>query len=270
MFVSIADGAGSTPSKLDPPDVQVTEGGAELKVTKVEPVTGWPTKVQVLMDNGVGLGGENLNHMRNGLRGLIEALPPGVELTVVTTSPQPRMLVRATTDKAAMLKGIDLLAPDTGAGRFVESLNEALQRTEKDKTDHFPMIVTIGSTVGDRNFRDSDIKQIQERLIRKPTTVHVSILTVSGQTASQGAVQGNLGQGVAQMTGGRFENLAIASRLATLMPEFGAMIAVSHKKQSNQFRLTVERPTASPVGSVNVGARGGLNVTGVSFDGRHP
>jgi len=270
VFVAVEDAAGAVPAALDPAALQVVEEGANLKVVKVEPVTGWPTKVQILLDNGIGLGGENLIHMRNGLRGLLEALPAGVEVTIVTTSPQPRAMVRATTDKAAMLKGVDLLAPDNSAGRFVESLSEALQRIEKDKSNHFPTIVSIGSSAGDRNVMERDIERIQKSIIGRPTTIHVTILTSPGRTASQGAVQGELGIGVAKMTGGRFENIAAPSRLATLMPELGAQIAASHQKQSSQFRITVERPNAAaPVGGISVSARG-VKVTGVSYDGRHP
>lgn len=270
VFVSLVNATGAAPATLDAADVRVVEDGNDLKVLKIEPATGWPTKLQILLDNGTGLGSENLIHLRNGLRGLLEALPQGVETTIVTTAPQPRMLVKPTTDKAAMLKGVDLLAPDTGAGRFIESLNEALQRVERDKTDHFPMIVTIGSAAGDRNVMERDIERIQKRIIDRPTTIHVSILTLVGQTASQGAVQGEVGQGVAKMTGGRFETLAIANRLATLLPEFGTLVAASHQKQSNQFRLTVDRGKSSPVGGLSVSSRGGLKVTGVSLDGRHP
>jgi hypothetical protein len=267
VFVSVD---GEIPPKVDPADVRVVEGGADLKVVKAEPVSGWPTRLQILLDNGVGLGGENLIHMRNGLRGLIETIPPGVEVSIFTTAPQPRNIVKPTTDQAAMLKGVDLLSPDTGAGRFVESLNEALGRIEKDKGDHFPMIVSIGSSSGDLNVMDRDVERIQKRIQTRPTTIHVVILS-SQRSAGQGAVQGNVGIAVTQMTGGRFESIAAPSRLATLMPELGTQIAASARKQGSQLRVTAERANASaPVTGVSVASKGALKVTGVSFDGRHP
>src|SRR5687767_6648133 len=106
VFVSVVDASGATPATIAPSDIRVIEAGTDLKVTKVEPVTGWPTRLQILLDNGVGLGSENLIHLRNGLRGLLEALPAGVEVAVFTTAPQPRTLVKATTDKAAMMKAV--------------------------------------------------------------------------------------------------------------------------------------------------------------------
>lgn len=269
VFVSLADQTGASPSSVDPADIRISEGGVDLKVLKVDQLSSWPTKVQILLDNGVGLGSGNLIHMRNGLKGMIEAIPEGVEVSIFTTAPQPRTLVKATTERANLLKGVDLLAPDSGAGRFVESLSEALQRTERDKTDHFPTIVTIGSSTGDRQVMERDIERIQKRLQDKPATVHVVIMT---STQNPGAIQGEVGMMASKMSGGRFESIAAQSRIATLMPELGAQIAASHKKQSNQFRITVERVNASaPVTGASAGARkAGLTVVGVSFDGRHP
>src|SRR5688500_15988498 len=109
VFASIVDANGVAPKTLDPADIRVLENQADLKVLTIEPVTEWPTKLQILLDNGVGLGSENLIHMRNGLRGLIEALPEGVEVAIYTTAPNPRPLVRPTKEKAAMLKSVELL-----------------------------------------------------------------------------------------------------------------------------------------------------------------
>ena len=135
------------------------ENGADAKVTKVEPVN-WPVKLQILLDNGVGMGSQNVQQLKNGVQALLAgACPTNLEVTLVSTAPQPRFLTQPTTDRAAMQKALDLLAPDTGAGRFVESLNEATQRIEKDKTDYFPVIISVGTTSGDANVRDSDVER---------------------------------------------------------------------------------------------------------------
>ena len=67
-----------------------------------------------------------------------------------------------------MQKGLDVLAPDSGAGRFVESLNEATQRIERDKTDYFPVIISVATTSGDRDVRDSDVERMMKRLEARP------------------------------------------------------------------------------------------------------
>ena len=162
LYATILDSKGAPAATVTPEDVKVQENDTDLKILKVEPIE-WTTKVQILIDNGSGIGGNNLNQLRNGVRGLLESLPPGIEVTLVTTAPQPRFLVRATTDRQAQLAGIDRLAPDSTVGRFVESLGEALQRFERDKTDFFGVIVTLGSTAGDNRVLDRDINQIYER-----------------------------------------------------------------------------------------------------------
>src|SRR5207247_8309527 len=96
---------------LQPTDIHVMENGVQANVLKIESVS-LPVKLKLLVDNGVGLGGDNISHLRNGVRGLLEALPPGVQVTFVTTAGQPKFLVRPTTDRAAMMKGLALLAPE--------------------------------------------------------------------------------------------------------------------------------------------------------------
>ena len=270
IYASVADASGNSVTALEPTDLRVMEGGVEAKILKVEPVN-WPVKVQLLLDNGIGLGSGNLQILKDGVKGLIEALPDNLEVTIVTTAPQPRFLVRPTTDKAMMIDGLSRLAPDTGAGRFVESMNEATQRIEKDKTDHFPVIIMAGTSSGDTNVMDRDVKRIFERIQKKPTTVHVVLLN-STSSSSGGANQTQVGMAITEMTRGRYESLAVATRLATLLPEIGKQVAESVKKQSNQFRLTVERPASASgeVGQVGAGARGGLVLRGLSMDGRLP
>jgi hypothetical protein len=270
LYASVVDAAGKAVDKLELTDLRVMEGGVEAKVIKVEPVN-WPVKVQLLLDNGIGLGAGNIQILKDGVKGLIEALPDNLEVTIVTTAPQPRFLVRPTTDKAMMIEGLSRLAPDSGAGRFVESMNEATQRIEKDKTDHFPVIIMSGTSSGDANVLDRDVKRIFERIQKKPTTVHVVLLNSTG-SSSGGANQTQVGLAVTEATRGRYESIAAPTALAKLLPEIGKQVATSHEKQSNQFRITVERPAGAKgdVGQVGAGARGGLQVRGLSMDGRLP
>ena len=46
-------------------------------------------KVALLIDNGTG-SADRLNHTREGVKGLIRALPAGIEASLQTTAPQPR------------------------------------------------------------------------------------------------------------------------------------------------------------------------------------
>ena len=271
IFASVVDAASGAPvPALQPTDMRVLENGAEGKVVQIEPVE-WPMKVQILLDNGAGLGNENLIHLRNGVRGLIEALPEGVEVSLLTTAPQARFIVRPTTSRADLIEGIGRIAPDSGVGRFAESLDEASQRIEKDKADHFPVIILFGTTAGDSRVIERDIERTMQRLQKRPATVHVVLLN-SARSGTGGSVQTNVGIGVTKMTGGRYESIAAASRLTTLLPEIGAQVAKSQTRQAHQFRLTVQRPTGASgdVGNIGVGVRTGLRAEGISRDGHLP
>ena len=270
VFARIVDGSGAPVASLEPADVRILEDDKEAKILKIEPIN-WPIKVQILLDNGAGLGGENLTHLRNGARGLIEALPEGTEVTLITTAPQPRFVVRPTTDRAAQLKGIDLLAPDGGTGRFVESLNEAMQRVEKDKSEYFPVIVSLGTLSGDSGANlENQYKQLMRRLEQRPATVHVVMFSKSAGSGSGGAVQTEVGLQVTQFVRGRYEAIAAATRLATLLPEIGAQVAKSHANQKNQFRITLARNGSGNLGKISMSTRSGLSATALSMDGRVP
>jgi hypothetical protein len=271
VFASVVDVTGAPAPSLQPGDLHVTENGVEANVVKVEPLD-WPTKLQILVDNGIGLGGANVVSLSTGLRGLIDALPPGIEVTLVATAPQPRFLVRGTTDREAMTKGLGLLTSDSGAGHFVESLNEATQRIERDKGSFFPTIIAFATTSGDSRVRERDVEQTIQRLQQRPTTVHVVLYSGGGQSFTGGANQTQVGLAVTELTKGRYENINSATRIASLLPELGALVARNHDRESHQFRITVQRPSGAtgPVTKVSMGAGGSLNVNSLSFDGRIP
>jgi len=269
IYASVLDGTGAPAKSLEIADVVLKENDADATVTRIEPVN-WPVKLQLLLDNGIGLGSQNVQMLKNGVAGLLDALPANLEVTLVSTAPQARILARATTDRAAVQKGLDLLAADSGAGRFVESMNEATQRIERDKTDHFPLIVSVATTVGDRDPRDSDVNGIMKRLETRPTTVHVVVLTSGATTSGAGTSQTNIGLAVTKFTGGRFENINSASRIATLLPEIGKQASTTIERQSHLFRITANRPAAASgdVGRITMGSKSPLSVVGLSFDGR--
>jgi hypothetical protein len=231
-------GSGSPVETLTPADVSVTEDGLTATVVKVEPVVR-SVKVQVLIDNGAGVG-RNIVALRNGVRRLLEAMPPDVDTTLVTTSPQPRFLVRATKNRDELLKGVERLTPDSGSGRFTESLAEAGERANKDK-DAFTVIIAAGTTSGDGKILESDMRRALEQVGRKPMIVHV-LLYAGERSSSGGVTQVEVGERAAQMTGGRYELINSMNRYSTLLPELGAEVAKQLSGNTRQFRVTVQRP----------------------------
>lgn len=271
FFAQFSDAAGRPVTTLTEGDIQVTEDGANGKVTKLEPVD-WPVRVAILLDNGTG-SADRIVNVRVGAKALIEALPTGVEISLYTLAPQPRALVRPTTDKQMLIEGVDRYSPDSGASRFIEGLIEAVARFDKEKGNSFPVIVALGSlTAEGSSIRDRDVKQLFERLSSRGITVHAILAGAS--TVSTGATVANATQialAATKQTGGRYESIAATTRLATLLPEIGAQIAKSHARQSAQYRVTFERPAgkSGQVGNIGLAARGGMSVS-LSLDGRLP
>lgn len=272
-FASVVDSSGTPVSGLTPGDFMVTENGAEGKVVSVEPID-WPVRVSIIIDNGVGMG-QWLSQVRSGVKGLLNALPDGIETSLSTTAPQPRFVTRATTDRQALLKGADLISPDDGAAMFVQALTEAAARLDKETRNYFPVVIILGSTAAEGGaVSERDGRRMLERFSQRAATVHVVLLSTaprSGQFGGKGANQIYVGMTVAKATGGRYETISAPSRIATLLPEIGEQVARSHALQSRQYRLTARRPASAsgPLAGLSVSTRAGLTLQ-LTPDGRIP
>jgi len=246
-------------------DVKVTDDDAACKVLKLEPAG--PMKVQVLVDNGQA-NTNPINGLRDGLQAFFEKMPEGVELSLYTTAPQGRPIVKPTTDRKKLIAGIDLITPERGVGAFFESLLDAVDRVSRDKTPGFPLIMIVGSDAGVEEIKDRDVQDVQQKIIRNAITFHVVMMSGGRNQSSRTGLQPEIGMSVTKLTGGRYEVINATTRLATLLPEFADRIAQAAVQQRNQYRITYEgaaKRTASMKIGVSV-AREGTVAT--SLDGR--
>ena len=264
FIATVTPVAGREVSTLTPGDVKVIENDKPLNISKVEVIDRVP-KLQILIDNGIGFPSQNLGDLRNGVKALIENLPPNLEVTMVTTAPNPRVLEKATTDRAKQLAAIDRIAPDTGSGKFTESLWEATERIEKDKDEKAGYtIVTIGTTQGDLQVRDDDVKKIFERVSKRHIPVFVVLFsTLRGTTT--GGVQQDVGGRAAEMGGGRMEVINAATRLTSLLPELGKLLQITMGPDSHQVRVYVDRPGGGQLGEMGMQMLG-MNVVAMTLD----
>jgi hypothetical protein len=277
FFAHFSDASGKPIAGVKDTEIAVQEDGADGKVLTLEPIN-WPIKVALLIDNGTG-SADRLNHTREGVRGLIKALPDGVEVSLQTTAPQPRFLVRPTTDRQAQLAGIDLLTPDTSAGRFVEGLIEATARFDKERADKergnfFPVVVIVGSlTAEGSSIRDRDVQRLFQQLGARAMTTHVVMVGPTNQSGTPNVANAiQIGINAAKQTGGRYESIAATTRLTTLLPEIGTQVAQSHERQRAQYRVTFERPAGKSgpqVGGIGLSGTRGMSVQ-LTLDGHMP
>ena len=274
LFLSMLDPSGAPVTDLRQDEVTVLEDGMKRETLKIEPIN-WPIKLVVLVDNGA-FANTGLVLLRNGLRAFFETLPEGIEMSLVTLNPQPRTVVRPTTERQKIIQGIDLVTPDSSAARFAEGLLEAVNRFDKDKSERFPVLMVVGTDGPEgSSFRERDVERLSKKITENAVTVHVVMLAIGGDRgsgAATGALQVQLGLALTEQTGGRYESIAAATRLPTLLPEFGERIAKSHLRQSRQYRITYVRPAGAGVPSQGISAttaREGL-VGMLSLDGRVP
>jgi hypothetical protein len=268
IFLSLTAADGKPVEGLLPADVGITEDDVNCKVVKVEAVD-WPTKVQVLVDNG-GKNTSPINPLRDGLKAFFEAMPEGTEMSLYTTAGTPRAIVKQTSDKQKLIAGIALIAPDGGAGMFFDALSEAAERVEKDKTPGFPVILMVGSDVGQVRVLDQPYLKLQQRIIDYGITTHITVTAGgAGSSSSGGQAQTEVGLAVTKLSGGKYENISASSRLSTLLAEYGQRVAASATRQRHQYRITYERPdkpsaqprigaTVRKEGTVQMSLRGNL------------
>ena len=238
LFMSLMAPDGKRVEGLMADEVIINEDGVACKTLKVETID-WPTRVQVLVDNGKP-NTNPINPLRDGLKALFTAMPEGTEMAMYVTAGNPRPIVKTTTDKQKLLDGIPLIAPDNGSGMFFEALQEAGDRIDKDKTPHFDVIVMVGSDLGNVRCQERDYLKLQQIIFNHGVTTHVMLTVGSGGAAGGGQI--DLGIQLTKLSGGRFENIGSATRLATLLPEIAKAVADSIGRQAHQYRITYERP----------------------------
>jgi hypothetical protein len=239
MFLSLTSPDGKRVEGLKADEVAITEDGMACKTLKVEAID-WPTKLQVLVDNGRS-NTNPINPLRDGLKEFFAQMPDGVEMSMYVTAGSPHPIVKPTTDKQKLIDAIAIIAPDSGAGQFFDALLEASERVDKDKMPNIPMIVMIGSDFGAMRALDRDFQKLQQNVFNHGITTHV-LLNVTSQGGVAGGGQVDLGLNVAKFSGGRYESFNGVTRLTTLLPEIGKQVAQSIALQSHQYRITYEKP----------------------------
>lgn len=267
FFLSAADGSGDRVTDLRLDEVAVSEDGRPARVVRLDPVA-WPIKVTVMVDNGLGTG-NFLVQYRNGLKGFFQALPTGVEASLLTLAPQPRWVVRRTNDRIQLSNGVDRISPDSSGARLLDALIEESDRVEKenrDATAYFPVVVIVSTTGPEGSApRDRDLDRMVRQFKARGARIHVVMLGTNATSPNSivGARQVQAGKLLADETGGRYEAIAAATRIATLLPEYGEVVADAHEFQSQQYLVTVERP-AGATGALGELAMG-LTRPGLTF-----
>jgi hypothetical protein len=259
LYMYAQDDTGAPVRDLKAIEVQMREDGQPGEIVTLEPFS-LPVKVTVLVDNKLadddGLGGGALVHLRSGLARFFDTLPRDVEVSLIATAPNPRWLVRPTTDPVQIEKGLSLITPDAFPARFTDALIEYAHRLDADfrdvsaehEPDYVPVLVVIGSTTADASHiqRDAVIRMITSLRDHRVET-HFLMFTPSGPQGLGDGAPVLIAKAAQEVTGGRYEALAgnASSSLNRLLPQMAASIANRHTKQTAQYKVTIERPSGA-------------------------
>jgi hypothetical protein len=255
FIISFADAAGMPLGDIAPEELAILENGVRGTILQMEQV-GRPLDVTLLVDNGVGMG-TALAELRTAARGFFQALPDGTQMSLLTIAPQPRWLQRPTTNQRDAVRAVDRMTPDDSTGRFLDALVEFGDRLDRQSEGRQAIVVAVGSSAPDGSTsQQRHFRQLAQRLSDSGAIVHAAIVTstarLTGGRLPEGGVSSDLqrvvGLELSRSTGGRYEQLAVTSRLVTLLPELAAQIVGS----SRPYRVRARRPEAAKgdIGSI--------------------
>ena len=277
LFASVVDADGNPVTDLGPDELRVQWDGVDCLTLSVESVD-MPVRVSFFVDNAEG-GLEALQHVREGLKDVLDILPPEVEIGLLTLARQPRWVARHTTDRAELERGIDLMVPDGGtAARFRDALVEEAGRVAEDsERQYLPVVVIVGSDgLEGSGTLQRHYEEMVNRMLENSVTVH-ALMFISGQADVGGRPSANQGQAlqvamnVTDLTRGSYQQLNVANGFRRMLPELAEDIARKHRLARTQYRVLYDPPPGAPDAlAVSVAvARPGLQLTATA-DGNVP
>jgi hypothetical protein len=291
IYLFAIDETGTPLLELKPEDVAVREDAGPSRIVSVRRF-GFPLRVTVLLDNGPRTG-DSLVHYRTGLKKFFDGLPPTVRVSLIATAPNPRWLIRDTTDKVQIEKGVSLITPDEGLARFSDALGEYASRLDEEfrgvsaerGQPYLPVLVSIATTHqdGSQVSRDANLKMITS-FVRHRVAATMIMVTPSRSSTFGGPPVVEIDEGqnaeiakaVEEATRGRYVPITGSGTTALstkILPELAAAITLRYIRQTTQHRVVLERPAGAsgPMKNFSLGLRNHPGARAiVSTDGNFP
>ncbi|HEX5107797.1 MAG TPA: hypothetical protein VFV95_05095 [Vicinamibacterales bacterium] len=259
VFLAVTEAASGKPVvDLKPEDISMSESGMPGKVVTLERYN-LPVKLTLAIDNGPDTD-RAVEFYRTGLTGLVDALPPDLEINVWTTAPQPRQVVRPTTDRGEIKKAFGRLGRESESPRFTDALMEFGDRLDKDvkakKVNYLPFLIMIATPADDATTYQLQDVQKSIGTMAKNGAVGSVIMTTSKVGSSEyvrdltEGRQGTIARLLVQSTRGQFQAIPDPRNIPGTLAEWGKALGDLHTKQTNQYRLVLQRP-AGVSGQIN-------------------
>lgn len=292
IFVFAVDRGGVPLLEIAPTDLAIQEDAGRASIVSVRRF-GWPLKVTVLVDNGARTT-ESLVHYRTGLKRFFAGLPPNVPVSLIATSPNPRWLIRESTDRLQIERAVNLITPDQGLARFSDALIEYADRlddefrrvSKEQMPPYLPVLVSIATTHqdGSQVTRQSSLKMLTSLRQHLVWTNLIMVSPVRAPSSPGGlpVVDSDEGQNaeiakaVQEVTGGRYVPVTgsgTSALMSTILPELAQSISARYIRQMTQHRVVLERAAGAkgPMRNVAVSLFGhqGAKIV-ISVDGSMP
>ena len=264
IYLFAVDARGAPVLDLQPDDIVIREDVGQSRVMSVRRF-GRPLKVTVLLDNGPRTV-DALVHYREGLRKFFGGLPPAVPVALIATAPNPRWLIRETTDRLQIEKGISLITPDEGLGRFSDALGEYAERLDDEfrkvspeqMQPYLPVLVSIATIHQDGSDvrRDANLKMITSLVKYRVATNMIMVSPTRSATQPGGLPTVDFDEGqnaeiaktVQEATRGRYVPVTWSGTSAlsgSILPDVAQMITLRYIRQMTQHRIVMERPAGA-------------------------
>jgi hypothetical protein len=276
IFVFAVDRGGVPLLEIASSDLAIKEDAGRASIVSVRRF-GWPLKVTVLVDNGPRTT-DSLVHYRTGLKRFFAGLPPNVPVSLIATAPNPRWLIRESTDPVQIERAVNLITPDEGLARFSDALieyadrlDEEFRRVSKEQMPpYLPVLVSIATSHQDGSevTRQSNLKMLT-LLRRHLVWTNMIMVTPMRTTTTPGepVVEVDEGQNaeiakaVQEVTRGRYvpvTGLGTSALISSILPDVAQSISARYIRQMTQHRVVLERA---------VGAKGPMRNVAVSLFG---
>ncbi len=274
FFVSFTDGEGAPVTDMQRSEVFVETDGERSVALSLEPIR-WPLRVTVFVDNGMA-SPPVLDHMREGLRRFVDALPADIEVAIATMGGRPQFWARHTTDRIELEDAVGVIAPEMdGAASFLDALYEEAERLHEDEAgEYFPVVVMVATNgpEGSTRVRERPFREMMERLIANRAALHTRMYTFTSVTGvKQGGDQMRWAMDIGRVTAGSYDGLSSAIGFRTQLPELAEDLGRKHRLMSNQYLLTYTPPENATAQSVVrlLTTRAGVRMT-PTRDGKIP
>ena len=277
LFVRLLDSATEAPvTDLMEEDFAVWQAGVECELVSAELV---PSRLQLALvfDESQWMR-PYVNHVRNGVSQLLDALPEGSEVSLIATDPPAsRITVDFTTDMALVRERLDEYFPwDGSLNRMLDTLHRTADNLLREDGEEgvpeggalWPVIAVIGSNGNEMSEIGSPAERfytLGPKLEAVLATVHWLVLEIPFGSRTQP----QLADFFTRASGGWHDRVPAPSQITRQkMAQMGAAIAQQHAVRATQYRLVFKPPDPDSTEDLSVGvARPGTMIL-MSQDGR--